>query len=94
MGQWGEHAQAAGGGGAPPSGEEGTTRASGGEAGAAAVRLGQRRGERREIGEKKEKERGEESGVLTCGPHCHLASTSAKPATKTIRWSKWNGFKS
>jgi hypothetical protein len=73
---------------------EGTTRASGGEAGAAAMRLGQRRGERREIGENKEKERGEERGVLTSGPHCHLASTSAKPATKTIRWSKTNGFKS
>jgi hypothetical protein len=55
---------------------------------------GRRRGERREIGEKKEKERGEERGVLTGGPHCHLVSTSAKPATKTIRWSKTNGFKS
>jgi hypothetical protein len=58
------------------------------------MRLGQRRGERREIGENKEKERGEERGVLTSGPHCHLASTSAKPDTKTIRWSKTNGFKS
>jgi hypothetical protein len=48
------------------------------------MRLGQRRGERREIGENKEKERGEERGVLTGGPHCHLASTSAKPDTKTI----------
>jgi hypothetical protein len=47
-------------------------------------RLGQRLGERREIGEKKEKERGDERGVLTCEPHCHLASTLAKPATKTI----------
>jgi hypothetical protein len=37
-------------------------------------------------GEKKEKERGEEREVLTGGPHCHLASTSAKPATKTIQW--------
>jgi hypothetical protein len=55
---------------------------------------GWRWGERREIGEKKEKERGEERGVLTGGPHRHLASTSAKPATKTIRWSKTNGFKS
>jgi hypothetical protein len=83
----GGQAPAAGGRGAPPSGEEGTTRASGGEAGAAVVRLGQRRGERREIGEKKEKERGDDMW----GP---LTSTSAKPATKTIRWYKMNDFKS
>jgi hypothetical protein len=55
---------------------------------------GQQRGERREIGEKKKKERGEEREVLIGGPHRHLASMSAKPATKTIRWSKMNGFKS
>ena len=30
---------------------------------------------------------------LTSGPHRHVASTSAKPGNKTVRWSKMNGFK-
>ena len=30
---------------------------------------------------------------LTSGPHRNVASTSAKPGSKTARWSKMNGFK-
>ena len=30
---------------------------------------------------------------LTSGPHRNVASTSAKPGSKTARWLKMNGFK-
>ena len=49
------------------------------------------RGEKKEVGEKKEKEEGE---WLTSAPHCHVASTSAKPATKIAGWPTVNGFDS
>jgi hypothetical protein len=49
-------------------------------------------GERREEG-RKERERGER-GWLTSGPHCHAASTSAKPVTKTAGWPNMNDFDS
>ena len=42
-------------------------------------------------GEEKRERRGEM--WLTSGPYRHEASMSAKPGTKTARWSKMNGFK-
>ena len=50
----------------------------------------------RERRRKKERGRGEERRGemwLTSGPHRNVASTSAKPGSKTARWSKMNGFK-
>jgi hypothetical protein len=43
--------------------------------------------ERREETKKREK-------MLTCGSYCQVASTSAKPPTKTTGWPKINDFKS
>jgi len=46
--------------------------------------------------EKAERERGKrrEEKKLTCGPHYHVSSTSAKPLFKTARWPNINGFDS
>ena len=71
-----------GGGGVAPrlagGSEQGRVRSAGG------------REQRRGRGEKRE----EREMVLTSGPHCHVEFTSAKPAPKTARWSKINGFHS
>ncbi|KAG2635974.1 hypothetical protein PVAP13_2NG410303 [Panicum virgatum] len=49
--------------------------------------------EERESGEEREKQERKKI-KLTCGPHRHVVSTSAKPLTKTVRWLKMNGFES
>ena len=64
-----------------------------------AARRRERAGEgaerRREGAEERERRKEKEREmVLTSGPHCHVESTSAKPAPKTARWSKINGFHS
>jgi len=57
---------------------------------------GRESGEERERAGKKERNKRERERKikLTCGPHHHVASTSAKPLTKTVRWLKMNGFES
>ena len=54
---------------------------------------GRESGEERERGRKRET-RERKKIKLTCGPHRHVVSTSAKPLTKTVRWLKMNGFES
>ena len=54
----------------------------------------EKRGERRKRERREEKDEREEGEGLTGGSHCHMASTSAKPPTKTTGWLKMNGFKS
>ena len=56
-------------------------------------RRGERAGKRERAG-KKERNKRERKIKLTCGPHRHVVSTSAKPLTKTVRWLKMNGFES
>jgi len=56
---------------------------------------GRESGEERERAGKKERNKRERKKIkLTCGPHRHVVSTSAKPLTKTVRWLKMNGFES
>ena len=64
----------------------------GGRRGRPRRRAGRREEEGDEIGERKREIERRERGNTDKWAHCHVASTSAKPATKTIRWSKMNGF--
>jgi hypothetical protein len=46
----------------------------------------ERRKRERQRERERERER-ERRDVLTCGPHHHVASMSAKPPSKTAKWS-------
>jgi len=52
----------------------------------------QRDRERGEREGKKERKMREIKNKLTNGPHCHMASTSAKQLSKTTEWPNVNGF--